>query len=92
MNTYHRNTAVRLQASILNSAGALTSPAACTVKILKPDGTLVSTTPSSGGTGIQYYDVTLDQEGTWHYMFEATSPTVAKHARMYVANSPFYSS
>lgn len=59
------------------STGALANPGTVTLKVRKPDATLVSPaiTPSNPSVGVWEALVPTDQEGTWHARFVTTSPS-----------------
>jgi hypothetical protein len=72
---------VRLQASFRNFDGDLTSPTTTTLYIQDPSGvvtTVNNASISSGGTGVKYYDLAVDEAGTWWYRFKAAGNLVAE--------------
>lgn len=50
-------------------AGALADPDTVTVRVRKPDGTLVSGAAVHDTTGTYHYDVDVDQPGPWRFAF-----------------------
>lgn len=78
MRDYTQGTLLRLTGTFKNLGGALADPTAITLKVQKPDGTSTSYTYAGAqvvkqSTGVYYYDVDLNQAGTWYYRYEGTS-------------------
>lgn len=72
-----KGSTVRVTMTYTNAAtGALEDPGSVTLKVRKPDGTLVSPaiTATNPSTGVWEALVPTDQEGTWHARFVSTSP------------------
>jgi hypothetical protein len=75
----------RLTAHFTNAAGVPADPGAVALRILKPDGTLVTPTPLSDVVGTWYHDLSLDQSGWWVYRFIGTGANQAsEEARLFV--------
>jgi len=88
MSTLHIGDVYRTTATFYNAAGVATNPTAVTMKLRKPDGTVSTPTPSSDGSGVYHYDVTIDQDGTWEYSFTGTGTIVASEpGQFYVYGS-----
>jgi hypothetical protein len=58
------------------ATGALANPGSVTLKVRKPDGTLLSpaVTPTNPSVGVWVGLIPTDQEGTWYARFVTTSP------------------
>jgi len=72
---------VRMQATFRNLSEALTTPTTTTLYVQDPSGnvsTIANASLSSGGTGVKYYDFTVDEAGTWWYRFKAAGNMVAE--------------
>lgn len=59
----------RLEVTFRDAAGALANPGSVALRILKPDGTVITPTPTSDTIGVYYYDLSLDLSGWWTYRF-----------------------
>lgn len=90
--SYTAGQLVRLRASFTNpeNNNELTTPSAVLLKILHPNGTETSVTPSSEGTGKFFYDLPLDKAGRWVYRFESSGTyQAAKEKALLVSSSSF---
>ena len=63
-----------LSAEFKNSEDQLIDPTAVTVRVLKPDGTLVSPAPTAvrDSQGLYHAEVHLDLAGRWRYRVEGS--------------------
>jgi hypothetical protein len=76
---------VELQANFADLAGAPANPGAVAVRVVKPDGTILTPTPTSGAVGVWTATVSLDLSGWWAYRFAGTGANAAaEEARFYV--------
>lgn len=71
-NTYDVGDVVRVTATFTAN-----TPAAVTVKVLKPDGATSTPSVVNDGGGVYHADVTADQAGRWLYRVSGTSPGAA---------------
>ena len=93
-NVYDIGDKVRLSVTFTVD-GVAADPTDVACKYQDPSGNEVEKTFLAGdvtrsGTGIYYYDVTIDESGTWFYRFEATGNVVgAGENHFRIRNSEF---
>lgn len=89
-NLYTRGQQAKLTADYKDVNGVLTDPTTPTVKVRKPDGSVVADSPVRDTTGQYHYVVTLDTDGVWAYRFESSGNlTTASEATLIVKRSAF---
>lgn len=72
-NTYTNGVTLRLSVTFTNfDSGLVVDPGTVLVKILKPNGSVVSETPQNPSVGNWFHDITIDQVGSWSYQFVGT--------------------
>lgn len=79
-DTYDIGDQVRVQASFRDLDGDLTNPTSTTLKYKDPSGNVTTVNNgdiSNDGTGVKYYDITVDEAGQWWYRFSGTGAVVA---------------
>src|SRR6185295_8865126 len=79
-NLYQVGDPLPLTGTFRNSAGNLADPTTVTLSVRKPDGALLTPTPTSTLTGIWTYTVpsaTNDTPGLWWYTFTGTGAVAA---------------
>jgi hypothetical protein len=67
----------------------LTDPGTITVKVMAPDGSVVSTTPIRQSAGRYYWDVSLTDPGIWAARYESTGNEGAEEIRWVCRRSYF---
>lgn len=93
-NAYQLNEPVPLRAEFRNASNVLTDPTAVTLAVRKPDGTLLTPTPTSSSAGIWTYTIpanTNDQTGLWWYAFTGTGAVAAVDQNSFLVESVFAS-
>lgn len=60
---------VKLAATFRDAAAQLADPSSVALRILKPDGTVVTPTPVRESLGLWSHDLSLDLSGWWTYRF-----------------------
>lgn len=90
MNTYDYGDTARFRATIRNASGVLADASSVVIKVKDPAGNVTTPAVVHDGTGLYHCDQVVNQEGTWFYRFEATSPTSTGEDRVFVRNSAFY--
>ena len=89
-NTYDIGDLVRVSAVFTNAAGSA-SDTTVALKLMKPDGTTSTPTPTHDSTGNYHYDVSVDQAGKWYYRYEGTGVVqTASEGSFLVRESSFY--
>ena len=82
VDTIYINQAVRIYARF-EQEGVLTDPTEVTLKVQDPslnDATYTYVAGSDitkASTGVFYYDLTIDEAGTWYYQYYGTGAVIA---------------
>ena len=75
----------RLTARFTDAAGVPADPGAVALRIVKPDGTVLTPTPVSSEVGTWTHDLSLDLSGWWTYRFIGTGANAAaEEGRLFV--------
>ncbi len=77
VNEYDIGDRVTLQATFSDEDGIPTNPGTVVCKVKDPAGATATPSATEYATGVWRAQVDLDQEGTWYYRFEGTTPVVA---------------
>lgn len=89
-NTYDVGDAATLKAKFTTAAGAAVDPTTVVLKVLDPDGTQSTPTPTNPAVGEYEYVQSLTKAGKWLYRFEGTGAAVAAGAgHLIVRTNPF---
>jgi hypothetical protein len=77
MAVFDINSVVRLQGAFKNASDAAADPTTITLKYEDPSAnettlTFAATELTKASTGVYYFDLTVDESGTWYYRFEST--------------------
>jgi len=77
MAIFDINSVIRLQGTFKNASDVLADPTTITLKYEDPSTnettlTYAAAQLTKGSTGVYYYDLTVDEAGTWYYRFEST--------------------
>ena len=75
-NKYDVGDSVRLTA-VFTQNGANTDPTAVTAKHKDPSGNETTPATTNPNAGHYFFDLTIDEAGTWWYRFEGTGAVVA---------------
>lgn len=78
MNKYDVGDTVRTSASFTDADDAPADPTTVAVRVRKPDGQLVTGSPTKDSTGAYHYDVVPDQAGNWYYRYIGTGTIVTQ--------------
>ena len=72
-NEYQVGDLVRVTGTWTDATGAVTDPTTVLAQHKDPSGNVTALTVGGGitksGTGIYYYDIDVDEDGTWLYRF-----------------------
>ena len=83
MNLYEQGNVVRVSVVFKNAAGVPTDPTAVTLRLRKPDTTVITYTYQSGAeivrdsAGAFHADIVVNKRGTWEYKWMGTGAVVA---------------
>jgi hypothetical protein len=78
---------VRVEAQFADLAGAPADPGAVALRVRKPDGTVLTPTPTSSVVGTWAHTLSVDISGWWTYRFVGTGVNAAaEEARFFVRN------
>ena len=91
-NTFDKNDLVRLQGEFVNSSGSLDDPNEVTIKHRDPTGNVATLTLSGAtviklSTGIFYFDLSVDEVGTWYWRIEGDASPQAAAERSFIVRT-----
>ena len=93
-NIYNRGDRVRCTGTLTNIAGDEIDPTAALAWYRNPAGTVTTLTYGGGvllksATGVYYFDLDVDTQGTWYYGFYSTDTgkAASPDTKMIVRNS-----
>ena len=89
MSYYDVGDAVRLTAQFVNADGDPADPTEVTLTLQHPSGTQVITGPNSDGVGSYYYDLILNEAGTWMYRWAGTGAVTTAEEGQLEVREPF---
>lgn len=71
------DTAVQVQGTFTDLAGAATNPTAVTLTVRSPSGLVTTPSATNTATGVYTATITLDEAGEWSYWWQGTGAVVA---------------
>jgi hypothetical protein len=78
---------VELEGKFTDVAGAPANPGAVALRIRKPDGTVLTPTPTSSVVGTWSHTFSVDLSGWWNFRFIGTGANAAaEEGRFFVRN------
>jgi hypothetical protein len=80
----HVGDVVVISVSFYNELRVLTNPTSVTLSITKPDGTVLTPSPTNDSAGRYHYDQAADQSGLWRYVWTGTGAVVAVDPGQYI--------
>lgn len=79
---------VDLRATFTDIAGVPTNPSAVTLRVRKPDGTVLTPSPTNPGVGIYSHLLSPDLSGWWTYRFIGTGTNAAAEEARFFVRTP----
>ena len=87
--TYDIGNLAALTGTFTNQQGAQADPSSVVMRYKKPNGTILTATPTKSSAGIYSYLLALDIAGTYYFRFEGTGALVAAgDGSLIVTDSP----
>lgn len=74
---YDEGDVARISNTFYNFSNVATNPTSVVLRVLDPAGTTTTPSPTSDGSGVYHYDLTLNLPGKWYYRWEGTGTLVA---------------